>query len=261
MPAARPPCLRRGALRIAALALALLLGTPAWRGAAAQPAAPAAAASGLAAHALLVYRTTAEFHFGGLPLSMSARTTTSWRLDGRVYETHLHMDRVDFDQLSHGEVGADGAFAPTRYTEKRPFHDPESVAIDWVAGKIRYGAGPKSAAPPPGAQDRLSLQFELARRRLSHPEQFAPGSRHEVRLIGTHDVDPWMFEVGAEESVETGRGALHAVRCSARRTVGTAVETIDIWLGAELSWLPVRIRMVDRKGAVIDSVLQSAELP
>ncbi len=245
-------------------AVLVMLLAPAWRAGLAQPlpvpAPPAVAAADLVAKAQLVYRTTAEFRFGGLPLTMSARTTTTWRLDSGGYETHLHTDTVDFDQLSQGLLAADGALVPTRYTEKRPFHDPESVSIDWPGGEVHYAGGTRAPAPPPGAQDRLSLQFELARQRLRHPEQFAPGSRHEIRLIGTHDVDPWTFAVGAEEAVETGRGPLRAVRCSARRVVGTAEETIDIWLGADLRWMPVRIRMVDRKGAVIDSVLQSSEI-
>lgn len=221
---------------------------------------PPPGADGMPLHANLVYRTTARFQFLGLPMNLSGRTTTSWRLQGDHYETHLHIDTVDFDQLSQGALGPDGMLVPTRYTEKRPFHQPEAVAIDWAAGQIQFGAGPKAAAPAAGAQDRLSLQFELGRLRRLHPEQYAPGTRHDLHLIGTHDVDPWTFTVGAEEAVDTGAGAQRAVRYSARRMAGTVEETIDIWLGADLQWLPVRIRMVDRHKSVIDSVLQSSEL-
>jgi len=38
-------------------------------------------------------------------------------------------------------------------------------------------------------------------------------------------------------------------------------ETMDLWLAADLHQLPVRIRMLDRNQAVIDSVLQSAVFP
>jgi hypothetical protein len=237
-----------------ALLLAALLATaPAPRAQA--PLAPSAATDS----ATLVYHTTAQFRLGGLPLRMSARTTTSWSLQGGRYETHLHMDTVDFDQVSQGTLGPDDHLLPSSYTEKRPFHSPEAVAIDWPAGRIRYAGGAQAPAPAPGAQDRLSLQFELGRLRLRHPERYATGSSHELRLIGTHDVDPWTFTVGAEEAVDTGRGPLRAVRYSARRRAGEAEETIDIWLGADLRWLPVRIRMVDRNQAVIDSVLQSTD--
>lgn len=219
------------------------------------------AATPLVATARLIYHTTAEFRLGGMPLTLGARTTIDWHFDGTRYGAHLHMDTGGFDQDSQGVLGPQGVLAPTRYTEKRPFHDPEAVAIDWQARQIRFGEAAGPSPPVPGAQDRLSLPFELARERLKEPEQFPPGSSHDVRLIGTHDVDPWTFTVAAEALVDTGRGPARAVRYSASRTVGSAVETMDIWLGADLHWLPVRIRMVDRHQSVIDSVLQSSELP
>ena len=52
---------------------------------------------------------------------------------------------------------------------------------------------------------------------------------------------------------------MRAVRYSARRMAGGVEETFDIWLGADVHWMPVRIRMVDRHKSVIDSVLQSSD--
>jgi hypothetical protein len=245
------PCrtLRLFALLLAAAAPPLLAQTP------------AGAAASLVPSANLVYKTTAEFLLGGMPLRLSARTTTSWRRDGSTYESHLHMDTGGFDQVSRGVVAPDGGLVPTSYTEKRPFHSPESVTIDWKTGQIQFVDKSTGPVPAGGAQDRLSLQFELARERLSHPEDYGSGTKHDVRLIGTHDVDPWTFVVGDEEAIETGRGPMRAVRYSARRKVGNVEETFDIWLGADLQWMPVRIRMVDRHQSVIDSVLQSSDLP
>ena len=102
----------------------------------------------------------------------------------------------------------------------------------------------------------MSLPFELARQCLREPERFAPGTLHAVKLIGTHAVDPWKFNSEAVETVDTGEGALRAAHFSARRKVRDVEETMDIWLGMELHWMPIRIRMVDRNGSVIDSILQ-----
>jgi hypothetical protein len=226
---------------------------------AARAEAPAAAAA-LPSAADLVYRTTAQFELAGFPLKMSARTTTNWRRSGDSYEAHLHIEIADFDQLSEGTIGRDESLSPRRYTEKRPFHSPETVSVDWAGGTIRFGDAAPAAAPTGGAQDRLSLQFELVRLRLRHPEGFPAGSAHDVRLIGTHDVDPWTFTVGPEEAIETGAGTQRAVRYSARRMAGGVEETMDIWLGADLHWMPIRIRMVDRHHSVIDSVLQSVAI-
>ncbi|SPE31780.1 hypothetical protein SBBP1_590042 [Burkholderiales bacterium] len=204
----------------------------------------------------LEYKTTATMQLMGLPMTLHARTSTRWRLDGGRYEMHLHMDTAEFDQSSYGTLDPDGALVPDRYEEKRPFHSAEAVQIDWAHERVQFGSAPPARAPAPGAQDRLSLQFELARQRQRYPERFVAGSTHEVNLIGTHDVDPWKFTVAEAESIDTGRGPMRAVRMSARRMVGTVEESMEIWLGADLQWMPIRIRIVDRKQSIIDSVLE-----
>ena len=64
----------------------------------------------------------------------------------------------------------------------------------------------------------------------------------------------------AAETVGTGLGPMPTIHLSARRPAGRVEETMDIWLGAKTRWLPVRIRIVDRNGSVIDSVLQTASI-
>jgi len=218
------------------------------------------APAALPASAELGYRTTAVVKLMEVPITLHGRTTILWRLDAGHYESHLHIDTGGFDQTSRGQVAADGTLTPDRYEEKRPFHEAETVDIDWAHGRIRFAGDAPSQVPAPGAQDRLSLQFELARLMQHFPQQLLSGSMHTVKLIGTHDIDTWNFSVEEEQSVETGRGAMRAVRFSARRTVGNVEETMDVWLGADLRWLPIRIRMVDRKGSIIDSVLQDATM-
>jgi len=223
--------------------------------------APAAALS-LPISADLGYRTTATMKLMGLPVTLHGRTTIRWRLDDGHYETRLHIDTGGFDQFSRGQLAADGALVPERYEEKRPFHEPDFVDIDWAHGHIAYGTSVPAQSPAAGAQDRLSLQFELARELQRFPERFPSGSVHAVNLIGTHSVDAWNFLAQDEQSVDTGRGPMRAVRFSAHRIVRNNVEeTMEIWLGADLRWLPVRIRIVDREGSIIDSVLADAVLP
>jgi|SRR5450631_327935 len=208
----------------------------------------------------LTYRTTAVMMLGGLPLTLHATTTTRWQRDAMRYDMHLHTDTVEFTQFSSGQIASDGALIPDRYSEKRPFHDTETVVIDWTHRHIRFGAAAPAQAPPPGAQDRLSLQFTLARLRRQFPERFPVGSVYAAHLIGPRDVDLWNFVVTGDDTIETGRGPMRTTHFAARRSVNSVEETMDLWLGADVYWMPVRIRMVDRKQSVIDSVLQKAEL-
>jgi hypothetical protein len=206
----------------------------------------------------LVYATTGIVRLGGMPLTMHARTTTHWHFEDDHYEASLHTDTIGFDQQSQGGLRPGGGLAPARYTEKRPFHEPESVDIDWAGAKVRYGTAAAVPAPAAGAQDRLSLQFEMAALYAQHPERFAAGAIFPVQLIGTHAIDDWKFVSAGEEPVETGAGTVTAVHLAARRPARDTEETMDLWLSASNHQLPVRIRMVDRNQSVIDSVLQSA---
>ncbi len=222
---------------------------------AATPAAPAGPT--LPADVELVYRTTASVRLGGLPLTLHARTSTHWHRDGTRYDAAMHTDTIEFSQQSRGALQPDGGLAPARYSEKRPFHDAEAVDVDWQAGQLRYGAAAPVAAPAPGAQDRLSLQFQFATRYQRRPEEFAAGRQLHVQLIGPHAVDDWTFTCVGEEAVQTAQGAVATVHLAARRPVRDTEETMDIWLDRQSYHLPVRIRMVDRNQSVIDSVLQS----
>lgn len=215
---------------------------------------------GLPSDAKLVYETSATFRLGSLPITLRSRTTTTWKRDGEHYEAHLHMDTGGFDQTSSGNLRPEGIVTPERYSETKPFHSAEIVTIDWPHEQIQFGSAPAVKSPAVGAQDRLSLQFEIVRQRQKYPDRFAPHSTHDVLLIGTHDVDPWKFTVSVEESVATGMGPMRATRYSARRTVHGVEETMDIWLGADVDWMPIRIKMIDRNQSVIDSVLQKAEI-
>jgi hypothetical protein len=222
---------------------------------------PAAAEAPFLPGADLVYATTGTTRLGGFPITLHARTTTHWRFAADHYEASLHTDTIGFDQASSGGLRADGGLAPERYTEKRPFHDPENVDVDWPKLRIRYGTAAAVPGPPAGAQDRLSLQFELGALYRQHPERFGAGAVFAVQVIGPHAIDDWKYVSAGEESVETGRGALKAVHLHARRPVRDTEETMDLWLASDLHQLPVRIRMVDRNQAIIDSVLQSAAFP
>jgi hypothetical protein len=231
--------------------------------ASAPAAAPAAVPADTAATrhqpaAELVYATTGTVRLGGLPLTLHARTTTHWQFAADHYEASLHTDTIGFDQHSEGGTRPGGGLAPARYVEKRPFHDPESVDIDWANARVRYGTAAPVPAPTAGAQDRLSLQFEMAALYREHPERFAAGTVFAVQLIGTHAIDDWKFVSAGDEAVETGGGTVQAVHLAARRPARDTEETMDLWLAPSNHQMPVRIRMVDRNHSVIDSVLQSA---
>jgi len=236
--------------------LALLLAVPALL----------AAASGAWAQegvrvADLEYRTTATARLAGMPMTLHARTATHWQRQGDRYEASMQTDTVEFLQQSSGTIRPDGSLLPATYTEKRPFHSAERVQVDWPAQRVQYAGGATAPTPAVGAQDRLSLQFELAATYARAPERFAPGAVFAVQLIGPHAIDDWKFVCTGREGIQTAQGPAAAVHLAARRPVRDTEETMDLWIAVDAPHLPLRIRMVDRNGAVIDSILQTARYP
>jgi hypothetical protein len=69
--------------------------------------------------------------------------------------------------------------------------------------------------------------------------------RHEVRVMG-------------ETTVATDRGEFRALHLRRRAPEGTSA--IDVWLAPELAWLPVKLRMKNRQGDVVEQVLTSAAI-
>jgi hypothetical protein len=239
----------------AALAALLAFAGPAAAQGAATPEPATVDAAPMPRSARLVYRTRAEVPLMGVPLSLTARTETTWKLERGSYEGHLHTGTIEFDQVSRGTVQARG-LVPSRYDEKRPMHAAESVGLDWARHRLDPSPASQSPVLEDGAQDRLSLQFQFAWLHAQSPGRFLAGQVIPVQLVGPHGAERWEFQVDPSRPLRTGIDASPAIRLHARRMAGDREETMEVWIAESARGLPVRFRMVDRNHSVIDSVLE-----
>lgn len=117
------------------------------------------------------------------------------------------------------------------------------VLFDWDAGLARFsGAEGERVAPlQPASIDLLSLICQLSVLRLE------PGPLH-LSLTNGRKLDTYEVEVGTQEVVETPMGDLRAVYVKQLRKPGD--EGIEVWLGVDFGYLPVRMRFTDRKGSI-----------
>ena len=216
----------------------------------------------LPAHAHLVYDTTGNVRLGGfsVPILLHGTTRTDWHFDAGRFDAQLENALAEFSQTTSGRVRPEAGLAFERYTEKRHHRAEIAARIDWGARQIRFTQAPDVLSPPDGIQDRLSVQFQMAVLRQAFPDRFAPGAKFSVPVAGTHDFTDWQVSVCCEESVATAQGTLPALRIHSSRADGATREALDMWLSAKIGWFPVRVRLIDRDGNVIDSVLQSAAL-
>ena len=93
------------------------------------------------------------------------------------------------------------------------------------------------------AHDRLAFAFDFA---------FAPPRKGEVAfdLFDGRGLSRHVYTVGERERVKTPAGEFDSLKVSR----GTEDDRTDIWLAADLSYLPVRILVVEKNGTRYDQV-------
>lgn len=216
----------------------------------------------LPAHAHLVYDTSGSFRLGGfsVPVPVHGVTQTDWRFSAGHFDSSLSNEIAEFNQTSSGLMRAEAGLAPERYTEKRHHRAEISTRFNWENRHVTFSQSPAVLDAPDGIQDRLSVQFQMSVLRQAYPERFAPGAHFSLTVAGTHDYAEWSVSVCCEEAVETSNGPMAAIRIHSSRAEGNSKEALDMWLAPKLHWFPARVRLVDRDGNVVDSVLQSATM-
>ncbi|HVL56333.1 MAG TPA: DUF3108 domain-containing protein, partial [Burkholderiaceae bacterium] len=160
-------------------------------------------------------------------------------------------------QRSVGRLGADG-FEPLRYVEQRGNRPERQVEFDYEQRRLD---GLRDPVPlPPGTQDRLSMIFQLGLLVRALPEKFAAGTVHSLPLASMRRVDRLELKVIGDESLRTPQGdVIDALRVSLSSRVDNDDPRLELWLGYDVQMLPVRIRIEDPAGRVLDQLLQLAK--
>lgn len=144
---------------------------------------------------------------------------------------------------SRGEVGADG-LRPAEYTDERTGRATERATFDWKARTVTYQyKGPATTtALPPNPRDRLQFLLQFA---------FRPPQGEQVLLdvVDGRGISDQVYRVEGRERFKTSAGEFDALKL-VRRKEGS--ERAEIWLATDREYLPVRILVIDKKGARLD---------
>ena len=191
-------------------------------------------------------------------LNYSASGSLDWRNDGQGYSVRMEIrmfllgSRV---QTSQGAVVANG-LAPERFADKR--RSERAAHFDQKDLRIRFSNNAPDAELLPGAQDRLSVFMQLAGLLNARPEAYPPGQVIALPVAGTSDSEVWRFQMQGLESLDLPAGSLIA-RHLVREPREARDTRVDIWLAPSLGHLPVRIRLAQDNGDVVDQRL--SQLP
>jgi hypothetical protein len=167
----------------------------------------------------------------------------TWSREGNQYSILGTMEAVGFFTLflegrilqeSRGEVTADG-LKPAEFMEKRGASPDEGLAFDWVKREVTFikGTEKKTAPLTDNTVDWLTMIFQMA-----HAPP--PDRPFDLKVFTQRRLYNFHLEVLGVEEIEVPLGKLRTLHL--RHAGDTKVEQVDVWLGLDHHYLPVKMR-------------------
>ncbi len=175
-----------------------------------------------------------------------------WHHDGNTYAIERRSDLLAAAgqtlAQSSGVVASDG-LVPLDY---RDGASGEVLHFDWQALRARItanGAGAREYGLRARTQDALSLPYEIGQA-LLHGEPLS------AAIASGGGVRERNFETVGEERISVGGRLLRALHLRSAAPADTGQEALELWLGIDEQYLPLRIR---RGGGADQGLDQVAE--
>lgn len=156
---------------------------------------------------------------------------------------------------SQGAITADG-LQPTLYRERTRFLVFSRERIVRLGPEGVVLADGTRVPGPPGVQDTASQFVQLTWLLATQPRLLQPGASVAVPLALPHRLAPWVFEVVAQEWLDTPLGPLPTWYLRPRPgNQGPRDLAVEIWIAPTLQHLPVRLRVRQDAETFIDLML------
>lgn len=189
-------------------------------------------------------------------LRYNAQATMDWRFDSNQYSIEMTLRAFLLGkrtQRSEGQVTSSG-LQPSSFVDKA--RRERRLLFDWPQG-VAKAEGP-SVPIPTGTQDRLSTFFQLASLLASHKNQMplTLGMQWDIPVMGWSGVEMWTFRAQGTSEIELPFGRLDAVQVSRILRAGNKDDqSVDVWYAPSLNFMPVRIRITQENGDIVDQRL------
>ncbi|HET7365825.1 MAG TPA: DUF3108 domain-containing protein [Burkholderiales bacterium] len=148
-------------------------------------------------------------------------------------------------RVSRGSLTA-GALRPREFFDERSGRDTARAWFDWKSLQVtmQYKGERKTERMFPDTQDRLSFLFALS---------LLPGKAQSAsyHIVDGKGVSHHKYQVLGRERLKTPAGEFDTVKV-ARLSEGERQETAELWLAAELGYIPVRLLVIQDDGTRLD---------
>lgn len=185
-----------------------------------------------------------------------AHAELEWHTDGQTYHARQSISAFllgSLEQTSAGLITPQG-LQPLEFADRR-LAKQRRVQLDWAAQQALFTPERTPAPIGPGTQDRLSVFLQLATMLQAMPALRTPGTRINIPTLGARRMQTWSFGVQEEVPLELPSGTITTLRLQRLPQPGDE-ETTQLWLHPALGYVPVRIRMEERNGDVMDLMLK-----
>ncbi len=196
---------------------------------------------------------------GGLRVGQASHR---WQRDGMKYAISQTSEASGLVSLfysgrhaqhSQGEITPTGLQPASYRVERGRATKTDSAEFDWANQSLSFNSGQRAVSLPSGAQDLLSLLYQLA---LFPPEAGTPTFLHVTngRKLGRYG-----YEMTGEETLALPVGLMKTLHIARLRQEGE--ENTEIWLATEYHYLPVKIRHTDKQGGVVEQMAAVIKIP
>ena len=153
-------------------------------------------------------------------------------------------------RTSRGLADADGV-RPLEYLDQRPGRNSRAT-FDWQARTIsmQHKEEQKTVPMPAGVQDRLSFLLAFA---LFPPKQKAV----TYHVADGRGLSEQRYRVAGREKVKTPAGEFTALKLVRDKEK----ESVELWLAAELGYIPVRVVQLPRDGKRLEQTAVRVSVP
>lgn len=150
---------------------------------------------------------------------------------------------VRVEHQSQGRLVA-GGLQPSRFVSlKNGTETGENADFDWSTGEVRLLRDGSSHRLSPGAQDVLSLNFQLA-----YLGKITEGMT--IGVVTGRKYAAYTLDSLGEEMLDTPLGPMRTLH------LRVMTETVtEIWIALDRDRLPVKIRFTDKKGDVYEQLI------
>jgi hypothetical protein len=192
--------------------------------------------------------------------SNQGNAVVNWQQDGERYALNMTASMLIIDVFTWRSTGllTSEGLSPERFSDKRYRKSEVAAHFDRVQEKITFSANTPEAALLAGAQDRISVIWQIAGMLAADPQKFQPGQTFSLQTVSATVAEPWLFTVNEPETLNLETGSQIAMRLTrnARREFD---QKIELWFVPAANYLPARFRFTETNGDYVDVVWQSVE--